>query len=151
MNLSTAKQVSSRDSATAALRKLGIVKADYDTFIARRDGVYYVDIDGAKASLETTKVNPFAALSKAPAAKADEKPAKADKKTAKETESKVTGNTTRISVAATVRSMIYDGMTNQAIWDALGPQGNGTLKDTQRSYPSWYRCEIARKNAKAAA
>ena len=158
MNLSTAKQVSSRDSATAALRKLGVAKIDYDDYIVRRDGTYYVDVKGAEASMTKTaaaKSNPFAGLAKAAPATQKEKMASAAAEVMKEmrAEKKVAApaapKADRITVSGTIRTMIKDGKSNQEIWDALGPQGSGLLKDTQRSYPSWYRCELARTQAKA--
>ena len=145
MNLSTAKQVSSRDSATTALRKLGVAKIDYDDYIVRRDGVFYVDVKGAEASVAktTAKSNLFAGLAKATPVKAEATSVKAEKKAATPAAPKAD----RVTVSGTIRTMIKDGKSNQEIWDALGSQGSGVLKDSQRSYPSWYRCEIAR-NAK---
>lgn len=55
MNITTAKQCSSRDAATAILRKLGIDKEDYDDYIVKKDGIFYTDVLGAEKVMNDDK------------------------------------------------------------------------------------------------
>lgn len=55
MNITTAKKCNSRDAATATLRKIGIAKADYDDYICKKDGIFYVDTIGAEADVNDEK------------------------------------------------------------------------------------------------
>jgi hypothetical protein len=133
MNMSNATKYTTRDSATSALRKLGVTKSDYDDFIVRRDGIFYTDIEGAKAFMaKQAAPAPVVAapvVKPAPVAKAEKTEAPAAKK---------------VSTSSQVREMILAGHTNQVVWDALGPNGTGLLKENQKAYPSWYRCELRR-------
>jgi hypothetical protein len=133
MNMSNATKYTARDSATSALRKIGVVKADYDDFIIKRDGTFYCDIEGAKAfvSKQTTKAPvaaPVVLAAPAPVVKA----AKV------KTEGKV-------SVSTLIRTAILEGKSNQEIWDAMGPNGSGLIEQKHHHYASWYRCELRRK------
>ena len=135
MNMSNATKYTARDSATSALRKIGIVKADYDDFIIKRDGFFYTDIEGARAFIAKQNVAApvVAAVSTpAPVVKA-EKPAKTEKAEGK------------VSVSATIRTLILEGKSNQEIWDSMGPDGSALIGDNHKHYPSWYRCELRRK------
>lgn len=55
MNITTAKQCSSRDAATAILRKLGVDKDDYDDYIVKKDGIFYTDVLGAEKAMKDDK------------------------------------------------------------------------------------------------
>lgn len=55
MNITTAKQCTSRDAATATLRKIGVAKQDYDDYICKKDGFFYVDVIGAEKSMKDEK------------------------------------------------------------------------------------------------
>lgn len=55
MNITTAKQCSSRDAATAILRKLGVDKDDYDDYIVKKDGIFYTDVLGAEKVMNDDK------------------------------------------------------------------------------------------------
>jgi hypothetical protein len=154
MNLSTCTQYSTRDSATGALRKIGVTKSDYDDFIARRDGKFYTDIDGAKKFVAKTSapvVDHAASNSRIEKLlKSDAKTkvgAKADKAQTKKdiaaAASKEGGQ--RTGVSAIVRALILEGKSNQEVWDELSSGDEPVLNANQKSYPSWYRCELRRK------
>jgi hypothetical protein len=131
MNMSNATKYAARDSATSALRKIGVTKSDYDDFIVRRDGTFYCDIEGAKK---------FVAKNGAPAAAA---PAATETKAAKPAAVKVEKKQTGTS--AIIRAKILAGMTNQQIWDEMSSGKNPVLGANQKHYPAWYRCELRRK------
>lgn len=133
MNLSTAKICSTRDAATATLRKIGVAKADYDDFIARKDGKYYVDVNGA------------AAHAGKPAPKSVAKPSKPAAKTVKTTVTReqVAGTETCSDVA---RRLIREGKTNAEVWEVISV--NFDLPPTRRGYPAWYRNELRNKGEK---
>ena len=135
MNMSNATKYTARDSATSALRKIGVTKSDYDDFIVRRDGFFYTDIEGAKKFVAKPAVVEIEKpVVEAPVVKA-EKPAKVK---AEKTEAKV-------SVSALIRAMILAGASNQEVWDHFGPSGNGMIGENHKHYGSWYRCELRRK------
>jgi hypothetical protein len=48
------------------------------------------------------------------------------------------------SVAATMRKMIADGLTNDEIWAKCQPHFG--MAEHKRNYPAWYRAEMNRKN-----
>lgn len=55
MNITTAKQCTSRDAATATLRKLGVAKQDYDDYICKKGGIFYTDVIGAEKAIKDEK------------------------------------------------------------------------------------------------
>jgi hypothetical protein len=132
MNMSNAAKYTARDSATAALRKIGVFKCDYDDFIIKRDGTFYCDIEGAK--IFVSKQNATAPVI-APIAVAPAPVVKAAKV-------KVEG---KVSVSNLIRTAILEGKSNQEIWDAMGPNGSGLIEQKHHHYASWYRCELRRK------
>jgi hypothetical protein len=145
MNMSNATKYAARDSATSALRKIGIVKADYDDFIIKRDGVFYCDIEGAKSFVykQAEKAVANMTLTQVPAPKLKAQvQADGSVKVAPVAKPKTEKGQ---SVSALIREMILDGFTNQQVWDTLGPKGAGTLGENQKHYGSWYRCELRRK------
>lgn len=149
MNMSNATKYSARDSATSALRKIGIVKSDYDDFIVRRDGVFYCDIEGAKAFVTKTQVSAMKAATAAQTVKEKLESgeiklnvAKERAKAEKAVEEKPTTKNTGIS--GIIRALILEGKSNADIWALLGPNGNKTLAENRKSYPAWFRCELRR-------
>lgn len=121
----TTKTYATRDSATSALRKLGLQARDYNLFITKVGDKFKCKLGAAAAHLESLK-NP--------------KPVEAKAKTTKKTtepKAKKTG------ISATARELILSGKTNQEVWEALKQQFN--LDDSKKHYPTWYRCEMKRK------
>lgn len=112
------KIYATRSGATDALRRAGIQAVDYDKHLAKVTS-------GFEATLPD----------KATKEKAAAKP-KAAKKT-KETKPP------RETVANVCREMIKAGKSNEQIWAIVKPKFK--LDDTKKHYPSWYRCELARK------
>lgn len=87
------KIVKKRDAATAALRKLGVKKTDYNQFISKlEDGTFKVEVTKAKAHLAAAK-----------------KPAK-DKKPRK------------VSCSAVARELIQAGKSNAEVWAIIKEQ-----------------------------
>lgn len=116
----TTKTYASRDSATSALRKLGIQARDYDLFITKVDGKFECKLGAAAEHLESLK-NPKPKAGK---------PAKTEKPK-------------RAGISQLARDLILGGKTNQEVWDVLKQQFN--LDDSKKHYPTWYRCEMKRK------
>lgn len=112
------KHYTRRDSATAALRKLGIGKADYTKFITAVDDGFDCDLEAAQASL------------KKPTKKSSSNRAETTKKAGAET------------IASVAREMIYDGKTNEEVWRVI--QDRFKLDDNKRHYPAWFRAQIRR-------
>lgn len=140
MNLSTAKICSSRDAATATLRKIGVTKADYDSFIVRRDGKYYTDTVGAEMHVHAPKSakasgDGFVDAAATTAVETVKTAAKT-----KVTREQVAGTETCSDVA---RRLIREGKSNAEVWEVISVQFS--LPSTRRGYPSWYRNEL-RKN-----
>ena len=130
MNMSTATKYTKRDSATAALRKLGIARADYDDFIVQRDGSFYCDIAGAAKHAGNQK-------SPAPAAVKVAKVATVKVAASNSQAAKVSGAET---VSTVCRALIKAGKTNAEIWVVVQPQFS--LDAKKRGYPAWYRSEM---------
>lgn len=121
----TTKTYTARDSATSALRKLGLQARDYNLFITKVGDKFECKLGAAAAHLESLK-NPKPV---------EAKPVKTTKKTA-EPKAKKTG------ISATARELILSGKTNQEVWEVLKQQFN--LDDSKKHYPTWYRCEMKR-------
>ncbi len=122
----TTKTYTARDSATSALRKLGLQARDYNLFITKVGDKFECKLGAAAAHLESLK-NPK------PVAEAHK--AKATKKTT-EPKAKKSG------ISSTARELILSGKTNQEVWEALKHQFD--LDDSKKHYPTWYRCEMKR-------
>ena len=149
MNMSNATKYTARDSATSALRKIGVTKADYDDFIIKRDGFFYTDIEGAKKFVEKQVEKTVAGmtLTQVPAPKLETQ-AQADgsvKVTAKAEKAAKAPKTEKVSVSSLIRTAILEGKSNQEIWDTMGPAGSGLIEQKHHHYASWYRCELRRK------
>jgi hypothetical protein len=121
----TTKTYASRDSATSALRKLGIQACDYDLFITKIDGKFECNLGAAAEHLESLK-NPKPETITEAAVKA----AKIEKPR-------------RAGISATARALILAGKTNQEVWAVLKDSFN--LDESKKHYPTWYRCEMKRK------
>jgi hypothetical protein len=124
----TTKTYTSRDSATSALRKIGIQSRDYNLFISKVNGKFECKISLAIAHFES--------LSNLAKPKAVAKPAPA-------------ASTKKTSISATARSLILDGKTNQEVWEIIKSEFN--LDDSKKHYPTWYRCEMKRTGMISAA
>ncbi len=111
----TTKTYTARDSATSALRKLGLQARDYNLFITKVGDKFECKLGAAAAHIESLK-NPKPVVE-----------VKATKKT---------------GISATARELILSGKTNQEVWEALKQQFN--LDDSKKHYPTWYRCEMKR-------
>ncbi len=120
----TTKTYTARDSATSALRKIGLQARDYNLFITKVGDKFECKLGAAAAHLESLK-NPKPVETKAKAAKKTVEP-KAKK----------------AGISATARELILSGKTNQEVWEVLKQQFN--LDDSKKHYPTWYRCEMKR-------
>lgn len=124
----TTKTYTARDSATSALRKIGIQARDYNLFITKIGDKFECKLGAAATHLESLK-NPKPVEAAKPAT------TKTTKKTT-EPKAKKTG------ISATARELILSGKTNQEVWEVLKQQFN--LDDSKKHYPTWYRCEMKR-------
>lgn len=134
------KHYTRRDSATAALRKLGIIAADYSKFITQTtsDGGVSCDLEAAQAYVSGhSKHLPQEDATIKGEITETTSVAKAPKKTAKASADKMP------SISAVCRELILAGKTNKEVWDIVQPQFQ--LSDKKRGYPAWYRTEL--KNA----
>lgn len=118
----TTKTYTARDSATSALRKIGIQARDYNLFITKVGDKFECKLGAAAAHLESLK-NPKPAATKATKKTAEPKVKKA-------------------GISATARELILSGKTNQEVWEVLKQQFD--LDDSKKHYPTWYRCEMKR-------
>jgi hypothetical protein len=123
------KTYNTRDSATSALRKLGLQARDYNLFITKVDGKFECKLGAAAAHLESLK-NPVPAPEAQPTAKIAR--AKSD----------VPAKAAGVGISATARALILDGKTNAEVWEIL--QAKFELDHSKRHYPTWYRCEMKR-------
>lgn len=121
----TTKTYASRDSATSALRKLGIQARDYDLFITKVDGKFECKLGAAAEHLESLKnPKPKTIIEAAVKTSKTEKPKRA-------------------GISQLARDLILAGRTNQEVWAVLKDSFN--LDDSKKHYPTWYRCEMKRK------
>lgn len=123
----TTKTYSRRDSATSALRKMGIDKKDYDKFITKVAGGVLCELGSAQLHLNNAKPK---------SEKSKEKAKKGGKKTS-----------SRRTVSSVIRGLIEDGLSNKEIWEKV--KSEFKLDDAKRSYPAWYRSEMRRKDLAA--
>ncbi len=128
----TTKTYAARDSATSALRKLGLQARDYNLFITKVGDKFECKLGAAAAHLESLK-NPK------PVAVKEPKVAKAGRR---DTDPVVEVKPKKLGISATARELILSGKTNQEVWEALKQQFN--LDDSKKHYPTWYRCEMKR-------
>jgi hypothetical protein len=135
----TTKTYTARDSATSALRKLGLQARDYNLFITKVGDKFECKLGAAAAHLESLK-NPKPVAE----AKTGDKPGVAkEPKVVKAGRRAVEVKTTKkTGISATARELILSGKTNQEVWEVLKQQFN--LNDSKKHYPTWYRCEMKR-------
>lgn len=125
------KTFARRDSATAALRKLGVKPADYNMFIsATTDGRVAVSLERAQEYLQ-------AQLRKVALEETPQRQLKG--RTAKEAK---TNQIKRPSVAGTIRKLILDGKDNQQIHEIMKRDFGHT--EDHATYPAWYRSQMRR-------
>lgn len=127
--MTTTKLYTTRDSATSALRKLGLKPRDYDLFITKVDGKFECRVGAAAAHLAAL-LQPKPAVKEAAPAVKESKPAK------------------RTGISQTARDLILAGKTNVEVWALL--QAQFGLDDSKKHYPTWYRSELKRKGLLAA-
>lgn len=126
------KTYARRDSATAALKKLGIKASDYNMFISQTtDGRVAVALDKAEEYLA-------ARLRKVATEEVPQKQLKG--RTEKEA---ATNQIKRPSVAGVIRKHILDGLDNKAIHEIL-VRDFGHNED-KAHYPAWYRSQMRRE------
>lgn len=123
MTTTTTKLYNTRDSATSALRKLGLKPRDYDLFITKVGDKFECRVGAAAAHLQSL-------LEPKPAPAKEPKPAK------------------RTGISQTARDLILAGKTNVEVWALL--QAQFGLDDGKKHYPTWYRSELKRKGLLAA-
>lgn len=134
----TTKTYTARDSATSALRKLGLQARDYNLFITKVGDKFECKLGAAAAHLESLK-NPALKVEAKPAAAKEPKVVKAGRRAV---DPVVEVKTKKLGISATARELILSGKTNQEVWEILKQQFN--LDDSKRHYPTWYRCEMKR-------
>lgn len=141
-----------RDSATTALRKLGIDKADYHRFIdvlKDEDGtLFVVDTDAAKAHLKRRKTDKPAQTEAAKVAAVarvapvkKHAPTPVAKRVAAKKGAQAAAN--KRTVSAVARGLIADGKSNDEVWKLI--KAEFKLDDAKKGYPAWYRAEMKRK------
>lgn len=130
-----------RDSATSALRKLGVDKSKYNSYIETKEDGVYVDLESAANDMDEDVVV------KKPRARsaAASKPAASVKKTA----STKTGRTNKVdpdkkeSMTKFCQRMILDGKTDAEIYEMMIPIYN--CDESKKGYPSWNRGFMRRR------
>lgn len=116
------KVYASRDSATAALRKLGIKSQDYAMFVSKTtDGRYACNLEEAHAWLERKSK---------------------DKQKRVEITRRVVKAQRGDSVSAVCKKLILDGKSNDEVWKVIKPQFE--LGDDKKWYPAWNRSALRR-------
>lgn len=116
-----------RDSATSALRKLGINSRDYNLFLTKQEDGVHCNLTLAKNHLEGLKKTT--------------KPLKVGKATHRPKTDH--DKPERISCSSVAKDLILAGKTNQEVWDVISKQFK--LDATKKHYPTWYRCQLKRK------
>ena len=111
----TTKVFFGRDSATAALRKIGVKSKDYNLFIEKKhDGKFACDLRRAREHLAApVPVSQDAAATK------------------------------KRTISSVARALIIEGKTNEEVWKLLVNEFN--LSDNKRGYPAWYRSQCRSK------
>lgn len=134
----TTKTYTARDSATSALRKLGLQARDYNLFITKVGDKFECKLGAAAAHLESLK-NPAPKVEAKPVSTKEPKVIKAGRRAV---DPVVEVKPKKLGISATARELILSGKTNQEVWEVLKQQFN--LNDSKRHYPTWYRCEMKR-------
>lgn len=122
------KTYSTRDNATAALRRLGVPKNWYGQYLtASKTGGVTVDFDKVNAQIAAGGFGGEPTTAK---------------KVPKEKTAPVGAKPKRVTVASRVRELIAAGKDNKAIWAVL--QSEFKLGDEKKHYPAWYRSQTKR-------
>lgn len=131
--MSNIKLYSNRDSATSALRKMGIEQRDYNLFIFKvKDDKTKVECNFDLADAYLKNKHKF------------EKPLGSHKlKYIKAPKPPKEPKPPRKTLSGDVRRMIIEGRSNKEIWEEI--KIDWKLDDTKKHYPTWYRCEMKRK------
>lgn len=138
----TTKTYTTRDSATSALRKLGLQARDYNLFITKVGDKFECKLGAAAAHLESLKNHKPAETKVADEPKAKVVKAKVVKAGRRAADPVIEVKPKKMGISATARELILSGKTNQEVWEALKQQFN--LDDSKKHYPTWYRCEMKR-------
>jgi len=143
------KSYTRRDSATAALRKMGVDKSQYDQFIhhsvSETSDTYAFDYDEVLLALKTaqtpedvvevseepTKKPPRVAKKNQPSQK--QKAPAAKKSTRPPGRPVASGD----SLSAVCRDLLAEGKTNPEIWNIIQPKF--ALDEKKKYYPAWFR------------
>jgi hypothetical protein len=137
------KTFARRDSATALLKKLGVLRADYDQFIEAADGQFIVKqaaavaFVAAKTAPKGRVVNGAADPHAQDADELDESASLAAAKTAKKTAKAKAPTTAKRTVTSAALELIRAGKTNVETFATL--QTEFSLGDDKKTYPAWYR------------
>tara|TARA_R110000868_G_scaffold403261_1_gene680373 strand:- start:54 stop:485 length:432 start_codon:yes stop_codon:yes gene_type:complete len=134
----TVKTYTARDSATSALRKLGLQARDYNLFITKVGDKFECNLGAATKHLEDLK-KPLKLHSHS---KEQAKVAKEPRADRREADPAPDAKHKREGISATARALIADGKTNAEVWEVL--QARFDLDKSKRHYPTWYRCEMKR-------
>jgi DNA-binding MarR family transcriptional regulator len=145
------KTFATRASATATLKKLGIQKDEYDRFIIKKGAKFYVDVQLAERHIKQLE---DAVLAKqTPATPPNRLQELAERGRAKAAEAAAAGVTAgakpaskpkepRLTVSRVARELILAGLSNEDVFKQL--QAQFKLGDNKKSYPAWYRADLAR-------
>lgn len=136
------KVYSKRDSATAALRKLGIKPGDYNLFIKKVGGEFHCNVSRAlahKAELDEAAKYPVVHVVEGVKIR-ETLPIKGKIKIVSRSNDVMPRP---ISVAAFARELILAGRTNEDVFKSL--QAKFNLDKSKKHYPSWYRCQLRAK------
>lgn len=129
----TDRVVKTRDSATSALRKLGVNSRDYNLFIEKTDGGFLV-----KMSLAASHVGKVQA---APEPK--KVPVMSHTAVVQKMLDSVKEKKPRVTVSSVAEELILAGKSNDEVWTVLKERFK--LDGDKRHYPSWYRSRLRRQ------
>ena len=153
------KTCTTRDSATAALRKLGVDKSRYNQFINVTENnkvkTFIVDLAAAEKSVShipipveppvlkvPTKKAPKATQPESPKIEELKVAPKESKKAVDKPERRGTHDRGR-TVSSVARELILQGLDNNAVYGKLVDEFK--LDETKKYYPAWYRSELRKK------
>lgn len=140
------KEFTTRDSATAYLRRNKIQKDLYNNFITKFNDKFVVDtravehfLLGDKSVEQNSKKN------------ISTKPKEEIINTPKLIQGSLVADKTikggvKENVSSVARQLIKDGKTNKEIWAIL--KDKFKLDDSKKHYPAWYRSQAKRNEAK---
>lgn len=121
------KTYSTRDNATAALRRLGVPKNWYGQYITAGKAGLTVDFDKVQKQIDAGGFGGEPTVAKS-APKEKTAPAVVKPK--------------RVTAASRVRELIKQGKDNKQIWAVI--KAEFSLDDSKKHYPAWYRSQALR-------